>query len=135
MAISLHGDRAVDALNAALLGADSMVLYAGTAPTDAQTALNSNPVVATLPVNALSNATDDGSEAKAEITFTADGNTVGGVATFFRILDGTDVILQGSVGTSGENLNLNDTDIPVGATLSIQESPDKFKITMPELGS
>ena len=136
MAISLHGDRAVDALDAALLGADSMVLYAGSVPATAETALaGANTVVATLPVNVLSDAADDGTEAKKEITFTADSSTAGGEATFFRILDGTDVILQGDVGTSGANLNLNDTDIPVGASLTISEVPDKFNITMPELGS
>lgn len=44
-----------------------------------------------------------------------------GTATWFRIVkaDGTTHVLDGSVGTSGADLNLNTTTISVGVTIAI----------------
>jgi len=44
-----------------------------------------------------------------------------GTATWFRALksDGTTVIFDGSVGTSGANLNLNSVAISAGAAVSV----------------
>jgi hypothetical protein len=44
-----------------------------------------------------------------------------GTATWFRIVksDGTTVLLDGSVGTSGADINLNSTSISSGATVSV----------------
>jgi hypothetical protein len=44
-----------------------------------------------------------------------------GTATWFRALksDGTTVVFDGSVGTSGADLNLNSTAISAGATVSV----------------
>jgi hypothetical protein len=52
-----------------------------------------------------------------------------GTATWFRIRksDGTTFVLDGDVGTSGSDLNLNSTSIVVGGTVSISS----FTITAP----
>lgn len=55
---------------------------------------------------------------------TLPSNTTGlaaGTATWFRIVksDGTTIALDGSVGTSGQDLNLNTTTISIGATVAI----------------
>jgi hypothetical protein len=52
-----------------------------------------------------------------------------GTATWFRIVksDGTTFVLDGTVGTSGADLNLNSTSIVVGGTVSISS----FTITAP----
>lgn len=44
-----------------------------------------------------------------------------GTATWFRVLksDGTTILWDGSIGTSGCNLNLNSTAIQVGAQVSV----------------
>jgi hypothetical protein len=51
---------------------------------------------------------------------TSDTNATGGTAALFQAKDsdGT-VVLSGSVGTSGEDLNLNTLTIGAGATVSI----------------
>jgi hypothetical protein len=52
-----------------------------------------------------------------------------GTAAFFRLFqdDGTTVVLQGSVGTSGAELNLNTTSITTGVNVTITSGT----ITMP----
>jgi hypothetical protein len=55
---------------------------------------------------------------------TLPSNTTGaaaGTATWFRIVksDGTTHVIDGSVGTSGADLNLNTTTISVGVTMAI----------------
>lgn len=62
--------------------------------------------------------------ASGVLTITNPSNTTGAAsctATWFRIVksDGTTHVLDGSVGTSGADLNLNTTTISVGVTVSI----------------
>lgn len=132
MAISLTNAKAIAALDAALSGAVELILYSGTVPADADTALSGNSEVATCVISNVAGAVDNTGSAQATLTVSSDTNTTGGTATFFRIENSSNVVLlQGSVGTSGENLNLNDVAIPAGATLSVSS----FTISMPELGS
>lgn len=132
MAISLTNAKAIAALDAALSGAVELILYSGTAPADADTALSGNSEVATCVISNVAGAVDNTGSAQATLTVSSDTNTTGGTATFFRIENSSNVVLlQGTVGTSGENLNLNDVAIPAGATLSVSS----FTISMPELGS
>lgn len=62
--------------------------------------------------------------ASAVLSPTLPSDTTGaaaGTATWFRIVkaDGTTHVLDGSVGTSGADLNLNTTTISVGVTVAI----------------
>ncbi len=95
-----------------------LIIFSGTPPTNAGTALAGNTAIATI--TGLSWGA--GSGGVATITgSTPDSNAVGGTATFFRITksDGTTAITQGTVGTSGADLNLNNLTINAGANVSL----------------
>ena len=103
-------------------GASPIVrIYDGTAPADANTALSGNNVLATLTCStALAPAASGGVLTLSAITQDSAADA-SGTATFYRWLrsDGTTVIKQGSVGTSGADLNLNTTAIVVGGPVSV----------------
>ena len=134
MAIYLTNAKAIAALNAAVSGADTLVLYSDSVPNDADDNAGAPfTAVATCTISSVGTAVDT-TTGSAQVTLTVDDdtNTAGGTAQFFRVLDGATVLLQGTVGnTSSFDLNLNDTAIPVAATLSISS----FTLTLPELGS
>jgi hypothetical protein len=102
----------------------NLVIYSGTPPTNARTALSGNTVLATLPCAAtpISGVADNGSTGVVA-TYAAIGSATAsatGTATFFRHLtSGGTVIDQGAVGTSGADCNLNTTAITAGSTVSI----------------
>jgi hypothetical protein len=109
-------------------------IYSGTAPADADAALSGNTLLAQLTCNAsiFTSKTDGNPGAVgtfAAITSDSSADATG-TATFFRILTqnaGT-VVCQGTVGTSGSDLNLNTTSITAGSTVSITSAT----ITVPE---
>jgi hypothetical protein len=125
-------DDVVDSIDTGA-GTAQLVIYDGTPPALVDTALSGNTVLAEL---ALSNPAF-GAAADAAPGATATANAISddtsanatGTATFFRLLDrnGTPRV-QGSVGTSGEALNLNTTSIVAGATVSVTS----LTVTMPE---
>lgn len=103
-------------------------IYDGTQPADADTAITSQVLLAELTMNATAFASASaGSAAANAITADASANATG-TATWFRLLktDGTTVIMDGSVGTSGANLNLNAVSIVLGANVSVTS----FTVTM-----
>lgn len=94
-------------------------LYTGTQPANANTALSSNTLLA-----ALTMVSGFGTDSNGTLTLgTVSPNTAvaAGTATFFRITksDGTTVVMDGSVGTSGADLNLNTTTIALNDTVAI----------------
>ena len=105
-------------------------IYSGTVPTNADTALSGNTLLAELTMNA------DSFPAAASATLTANAITADssadatGTATFFRLM-GSDsnnqVLLQGTCGTATSDMILNTTSIVSGANVSISS----FTITMP----
>ena len=109
---------------ATLLVSGYLEIYNGTQPVNANTAIGAQVL--------LSGGMRFSSTAFASITasagtVTATANSIAsdtsaaatGTATWFRAYksDGTTVVLDGSVGTSGCDLNLNTTSIVSGATL------------------
>lgn len=95
-------------------------IYSGTVPADANAALSSNTLLAELACSTTFAAGASGGVLTVN-TITQDTSAdATGTATFFRVLksDNT-VILQGAVGTSGSELNLNTTSISAGAAVSI----------------
>lgn len=51
---------------------------------------------------------------------TADASATGGAATWFRITDSTGAfVMDGDVGTSGSDLNLNNTTIAAGSSVAV----------------
>jgi hypothetical protein len=108
-----------DAL-ALLLNNGYLRLYSGTKPATADTALSGNTLLAELRFG----ATAFGATAAGVMTanaITADSSADNsGTATWFRALksDGTTAVLDGTVGTSGANLNIATTTITAAQTVS-----------------
>ena len=111
------------ALNAALDAACNsgfMQIYTGTQPATPDAALSGNTLLATLNLNATAfGAASGGTKTAGAIT---SGTAVAtGTATFFRVFKSDDAtaVIDGSVGTSGADLNLNDVAITTGGTVSV----------------
>jgi hypothetical protein len=98
-------------------------IYSGTMPTNANTALSGNTLLADLGMSATSfGAPTAGVATAAAITADSSADATG-TATFFRIgsWDGVTFtpVIQGSVGTSGSDLNLSSVAITIGGTVSV----------------
>jgi hypothetical protein len=104
------------------MGASPLLrIYSGTVPTTADTALSGNTLLAELTFSATPfPAASSGAMTANAITQDSSADATG-TATFFRILksDGTTVVLQGSVGTSGADLNLVTTSIVATQPVSV----------------
>jgi len=125
-------DNFVDAFDAGS-GAATIKIYGGTIPADADAALGGAPLLATLTMSdpAFGAAADIGGSARATANAITEDSSADatGTATFFRCqTSDPTVVMQGGVGTSGEELNLNTTSIVANAAVSITS----FTVTLPE---
>ena len=116
-------DAIVDRLDAGA-GAGKLKIYAGSVPADADASLGAATLLATLTLSdpAFGNAVDNTGKATATANaITSDtAADATGTASFFRATDSNDLaVIQGSVGTSGQNLNLNSVAIQVGAEVGV----------------
>ena len=115
-----QASRAADAVTARCNNG-SLRIYSGTPPANAGAALSGNTLLANLAfgATAFGAASNGVATANAITSDTSADNT--GTATFFRALesDGTTVVFQGTVGTSGAELNLNTTSIVQLGTVSV----------------
>lgn len=104
----------------ALLNSGTLNIYSGTQPVNANTALSGNTLLAafTFASSAFGSPTAGLATAAAISSVTAAAT---GTATFFRCVksDGTTVVMDGSVGTSGTDCIINSTSIASGATVSV----------------
>jgi hypothetical protein len=94
-------------------------LYDGTQPTNANTAISTQVLLVSLTISGAFGTDSNGTITLGSVT---NGTAVASsTATFFRIVksDGTTVVMDGSVGTSGADMNLNTTTIASGQTVSI----------------
>jgi hypothetical protein len=111
----------LDAITTAIGTSGLLRIYDGTPPASANAALSGNTKLAEL---ALS-ATFAANAASAVLTANAISNDVSadatGTASFYRLYkaDGTTVIAQGAVGTSGQDLNLNTTAIVLAGPVAV----------------
>ncbi len=104
----------------ALLNNGTIVIYSGSVPATADTALGAQVVLATCTYGATAFGAASGGSATANAI--AGANAVAtGTASFFRSfkVDATTVVLQGAVGTSGAELNINSTAIQNGAAVAV----------------
>jgi hypothetical protein len=94
-------------------------LYAGTPPANANTAITTQTLLVSLPIVGAFGTNSNGVLTLNPVT--AITATAGGTASFFRITksDGTTVVMDGSIGTSGADLILNTTTIVALQTVSI----------------
>lgn len=106
MAFNTH--YSIASINASLnsrlspLNGGTLNIYTGTQPTNPDTALSGNTLLASLPLNATAFASASGGVATANSITTATA-TAGGTAAFFRAFksDGTTAVVDGSIGVSG----------------------------------
>lgn len=109
------------ALNAAfdvLNTSGTLKIYDSTQPTDADTALGAQVLLASLALNATAfAAASSASKVANSITNATAGAT--GTATWGSLFTSTTRVMDFSVGTSGANLNLNSVAIASGATVSV----------------
>lgn len=119
---------AVNAVTA-LLNSGTMHIYNGTQPANANTAVTSQTLLVTVTFGATAFAAAAGGVALAN-SITSGTAVASGTATWFRCFEsnGTTVVLDGSVGTSGCDLNLTTTTISSGGTVGITS----FTLTLPE---
>lgn len=123
---NVGANAACDAL-AALLNNGYFRIYDGAQPTNGDTAIGAQVLLAELRFNATAfGAAAAGVAAAAAIADDTDANATG-TAAWFRCFksDGTTAVFDGSVGTSGADLNLNTTAIVLHAAVSISS----FSIT------
>lgn len=95
-------------------------IYSGTQPATGDTALSGNTLGASLTMNAtFAPGASSGVLTLNSITNANASATI--TAAFFRILqsNGTTKVLDGTVGTSGADMNLNTVSLVSGAAVSV----------------
>lgn len=114
----------LDALDTMVGTSPLLRIYSGTPPATANAALSGNTLLAELAMSATAfgAAAGTGTVTKTAAAISSDTSAdATGTATFFRIYksDGTTCRIQGTVGTSGADLNLNSTSITSGGTVAV----------------
>jgi len=115
-AVSAEADAFSDLLDSGYLR-----IYDGTRPATADTAVTTQVLLAELRFNnPASGAATNGALAFSPITSDTSANA-SGTASWFRALrsDGTSAVMDGTVGTSGCDLNLTTTTIVEGNTVEV----------------
>lgn len=105
----------------ALANSGYIRIYDGSQPATADTAVTTQNMLAELRFNAAAfGAASAGVITAAAIVQDLSAN-YSGLATWFRVLesDGATVLWDGSVGTTGCDLNLNSVDITLGESVAI----------------
>ena len=101
-------------------GSGSIIhIYQGTQPTNANTAISGQTLLVSLTVTGSFGTDSNGTITLSSV---ANGTAVAtGTAQFFRITqsDNSTVVMDGSVGTSGCDMNLDNTSIATGQTVTI----------------
>lgn len=114
----------LDAITA-FAGAGALLkLYTASQPANANTAVSGQTLLATLTcASTLAPAANAGTITFNAITSDLDADN-SGTAAWFRLLksDASTVVCDGSVGTSGADLNLNTTTIVQHATVEISSA-------------
>ena len=112
----------LNAVTTAAGGSALWRIYNGSQPAGPDTAISTQTVVSTLTCN----GTFAPAAASGVLTLNAitqDSSAVGGTATWFRMLtSGATALIDGAVGTSGSDLNLNSTTIGAGAIVQISSA-------------
>jgi hypothetical protein len=117
---NVGANAAADAM-AALCNNGFLRIYSGTQATDADTAIGAQVLLAELRFAATAfGAANLGVATANPINDDTSANNTG-TATWFRLRNGADTqtVADGSVGTSGADLNLNTTSIVAAAAVSV----------------
>jgi len=110
----------MDVETASIGSAGILKIYSGSVPADVGASLGAAVVLAQLTCGSPFAAGASGGVLTANAITTDSSADATGTATFFRITtSGGTAVIQGSVGTSGADLNLNSTGISAGASVSV----------------
>lgn len=118
-AASAAADAVVDLIDAGS-GAGTIKIYDGTIPTNANTAVGSQVLLATLTFSDPAfGAAANGVATASAITSDSSADATG-TASWARIADSNGTtIMDVTVGTSGEDINFNTVSFVTGATIAI----------------
>lgn len=125
MKISQNSGSTMIAALGALANNGTLVIYSGTQPTDPDTALSGNTALATFTFSATAFGAASHVSSTEQIAASFVASTVvasaTGTATFARVFksDGTTVVADLTVGTSGADINLNSASITSGGNVTI----------------
>jgi hypothetical protein len=110
----------LDAITTRVGASGLLKIYSGTQPADANTALSGNTLLSTLTLNATFAPASSGGVLTLNAITQDSSAAATGTATFARMYkaDGTTVIGDFTVGTSGADINLNTTSIVTGGPVS-----------------
>lgn len=109
---------ALDAALDTVLNSGSLRIYDGTQPTDADTALGAQVLLAQLPLNATAFAAAAAGSKAANAIGSATAAATGTATWGSLVTSGGVRLFDFSVGSSGANLNLNTVSIVINATVS-----------------
>lgn len=117
-AASAAADAVVDRIDTG--GAGTIKIYTGTIPTDADTALGAQVLLATLTFSATAfGAAANGVATASAITSDTSADATG-TAAWARIASGAGTTqMDVTVGTTGEDINFNTVSFVTGATVAI----------------
>lgn len=129
----MYSDEAVNVANdaqAALLNTGYIRIYAGTKPTNANTAIGAQTLLATLRFGATAFGASVAGVATANAITSDSDAAATGTASFFRCLksNGTSVVYDGTVGVSGCDMNMATVALVQHAIISLSS----FTMTQPE---
>jgi hypothetical protein len=118
-AVTMKNSR-LDQITSAISTSGLLRIYDGSVPTNADTALGAQVLLAELALSsAFAPGASSGVLTASAITSDTSANATG-TATFFRLVtSGGTSKVQGTVGTSGQDLNLNTVSIAAAATVAV----------------
>lgn len=114
-------NKQLDGITTAAGASGLLRIYSGSQPTDGDTAIGAQVLLAELTMNAtFAPSASSGVLTLNAITSDSSANATG-TAAWFRMVksDGTTNVLDGTVGTSGADCNLNTTSIVSGAAVAV----------------
>lgn len=111
----------LDAITTAIGASGLIKIYTASQPADANTAVSGQTLLGTLTCNATFAPSASGGVLTLNSITQDSSADATGTAAWFRMLksDATTVIMDGTVGTSGADLNLNTTSIVTGGPITI----------------
>jgi hypothetical protein len=117
-AASAAADAVVDRIDTG--GAGTIKIYTGTIPTDADTAIGAQTLLATLTFSATAFGAASNGVATANAITSDTSADATGTAAWARIANGAGTTqMDVTVGTSGEDINFNTVSFVSGATVAI----------------
>lgn len=109
-----------DAITTAVGASGLLKIYSGAVPADVGTALGAQVLLGTLACSATFAAGAASGVLTANAITSDSSADATGTASFFRLTtSGGTAVVQGTVGTSGADLNLNTTSIVAGGPIAV----------------